>query len=149
MSSSNPLLLPELRQMIASNDAEEMRVFCSALHPASTAEFLSSLEAGEIWTILLSADATLRAEIFSYFDEDLQVQIIESCPREEIAKLIEEMPSDDRVDVLEEVEQDAVDEILPVGRYQTELDRTARTLPVRMVKRQFCTHHSTSFSSLV
>jgi len=114
MSSSNPLLLPELRQMIASNDAEEMRVFCSALHPASTSEFLSSLEAGEIWTILLEVDATLRAEIFSYFDEDLQVQIIESCPREEIAKLIEEMPSDDRVDVLEEVEQDAVDEILPL-----------------------------------
>ncbi|MBQ1278333.1 MAG: magnesium transporter, partial [Thermoguttaceae bacterium] len=110
----NTLVLPELRQALESHNVEELRSFCSALHPAATSETLGSLDAVEIWTILLEVDATLRAEIFSYFDEDLQVQIIESCPREEIAKLIEEMPSDDRVDVLEEVEQDAVDEILPL-----------------------------------
>ena len=114
MSDFNTLVLPELRQAIESHNVEEMRSFCSALHPAATSETLGSLEANEIWTILLEVDATLRAEIFSYFDEDLQVQIIESCPREEIAKLIEEMPSDDRVDVLDEVGKDALAELLPL-----------------------------------
>lgn len=112
--SSNPLFLPELREMIASNDAKEMRVFCSALHPASTAEFLKGLDPREIWTILQAATPSLRAEIFSYFDEDLQVSIIESCPRDQIAKLIEEMPSDDRVDVLDEVEPAARAQIIPL-----------------------------------
>ena len=59
--SANILLLPELREMIALNDAAEMRVFCSALHPASTAEFLQELEPSEIWVIFRAIDPALRA----------------------------------------------------------------------------------------
>lgn len=109
--SANILLLPELREMIRNHDDKEMQIFCSALHPASTADFLNGLEPHEIWRILQANPITLRAEIFSYFDSDLQVRIIEECPREEVAKLLEETPSDDRVDLLDDLKPEVVDEL--------------------------------------
>ena len=109
--SANILLLPELREMIKNHDDKEMQIFCSALHPASTADFLNGLEPHEIWRILQANPITLRAEIFSYFDSDLQVRIIEECPRDEVAKLLEETPSDDRVDLLDDVKPEVVNEL--------------------------------------
>jgi len=109
--STNVLLLPELREMIALKDSAEMRVFCSALHPASTAEYLRELQPSEIWIILQANSTTLSAEIFSYFERDLQIQLLESCPREQVAKLLEETPSDDRVDLLDELTPDVSEEL--------------------------------------
>ena len=34
------ILTPELREMLETNDADGLREFCEAMHPASTAEFL-------------------------------------------------------------------------------------------------------------
>ncbi|MBR2584260.1 MAG: magnesium transporter [Thermoguttaceae bacterium] len=100
--------------MLATNNVEEMREFCTALHPASVADFLIGLTPSEIWSILRNIDPKIGADIFSYFEEDLQVQIIESAPRDEIAGFIEYLPSDDRVDILDEVEEDVVDELMPL-----------------------------------
>ena len=100
--------------MLATNNVEEMREFCTALHPASVADFLIGLTPSEIWSILRNIDPKIGADIFSYFEEDLQVQIIESAPRDEIAGFIEYLPSDDRVDILDDVEEDVVDELMPL-----------------------------------
>ena len=126
--SANILLLPELREMIKNHDDKEMQIFCSALHPASTADFLNGLEPHEIWRILQANPITLRAEIFSYFDSDLQVRIIEECPREEVAKLLEETPSDDRVDLLDDVKPEVVDELSSLLPTEAP-DRTASSRP--------------------
>lgn len=120
--SPNSLLLPELREMLAENDVDQMKEFCSALHPASTADFLVGLSPGEIWSILRNIDPALRADIFSYFDEDIQVKIFEWAPRSEIADFIAYLPSDDRVDILDEVEQGIVDELLPMVDAEDQLD---------------------------
>ena len=61
-----------------------------------------------------------RAEIFSYFDRDKQVEIIETGDRAEIGQLIAELPADDRVDILKAVPPAIVDELLP---YVPVLDR--------------------------
>ncbi len=110
----NTLLLPELREMLAENNIAEMKEFCSAMHPASTAEFMIGLTPAEIWAILRNIDVIPRANIFSFFDEELQVQIIELAPRDEIAEFIEYLPSDDRVDILDEVEPAILDQIMPL-----------------------------------
>lgn len=110
----NMLYLPELREMLAENNADEMREFCTALHPARTAEFMEGLSADEAWHVLQYADAETREEIFSYFDEDKQVEILESQDRHEIAGLVAEMAPDDRVDLLQEADDTVVEEILPL-----------------------------------
>ena len=108
----NTLYLPELREMLATNNAAELREFCAALNPGRTAEFMEGLTAGETWAVLRHADPTERIEIFTFLEEATQVEIIQTQDRREIAGLIAELPPDDRVDMLKEVEKPLVDELL-------------------------------------
>ena len=112
---SNPLYLPELREMLAANDATGLREFCRALHhPGRTAEFMDGLSAAECWAVLQHARMPLREEIFGFFAEELQVEILENQDREEIARFIGELPPDDRVDLLNEVEPSVVEQLMPL-----------------------------------
>lgn len=110
----NTLYLPELREMLAEGNELELREFCTALHPARTAEFMEGLDSTECWSVLRHAEPQLRAEVFAYFDHDRQVDIIESQDRTEIAQLLGYLPADDRVDLLHDVDPAAVDELLPL-----------------------------------
>ena len=74
----NTLYIPELREMLAEKNMAELGEFCTALHPARTAEFMEGLTAEEAWTVLGYADTATRIEIFGYFDEAKQIEIIES-----------------------------------------------------------------------
>lgn len=109
---TNTLFLPELREMLAENNEAELREFCTALHPARTAEFMEGLDLDEIWAVLQYADQSQRAEIFRYFDLDNQAAMIESMDRGEVSQLIASLPHDERVDILRHVDDAIVDDIL-------------------------------------
>ena len=108
----NTLYLPELREMLAENRTEEMAEFCTAVHAGVTAEFMEGLTPPEAWRVLQHAEPFRRCEIFGFFSEDIQLQILEREERQEIAQLIEVMSPDDGVDILEEMDQSIVDELL-------------------------------------
>ena len=108
----NPLFHPELREMLAEKDVEQMQEFCNSLHPARAAEFLEGLKAHEIWELLRHADTATRAEIFSYFGLDTQIELLEFAPREESSELVEALPSDDRVDALQAMNTATAEEII-------------------------------------
>src|SRR6476660_583586 len=110
----NTLFLPELKEMLAENNTFELQEFCTALHPARTAEFMEGLEAGDAWRVLRHADLKLREEIFGYFPREKQVEIIESQDRAVVAELIADLPADDRVDLLHDVKPEVVEELLPL-----------------------------------
>lgn len=108
----NTLYLPELREMLQASNAEELHEFCTALHPARTAEFMEGLEDEEAWAVLRHASLTFREQIFAYFEHERQVAIIERQDRREVADLIAEMAPDDRVDILQDVDDVVVAELL-------------------------------------
>ncbi len=110
----NTLYLPELREMLSEGNQAELCEFCTALHPARTAEFMEGLNAAEAWSVLKHAEPSLRAQIFTYFDHDKQVEILELQDRSDVALLLTELPADDRVDLLDDVSPDAVNELLPL-----------------------------------
>ena len=109
----NTLYLPELREMLAEQNVNELQEFCEALHPARTAEFMEGLSAHETWQVLLHAEPFTRVEIFRYLEEEKQIEIISDEDREEIARLLAELAPDDRVDILAEVDSEIVDDLLP------------------------------------
>jgi len=111
---TNTLFLPELREMLAEDNAAELSNFCTELHPARTAEFMEGLAAKEAWAVLQHAEMPLRVEIFGFFDEGKQIEIIETLEREEIADFIGHLPPDDRVDMLAEVRPWIVGELMPL-----------------------------------
>jgi len=114
MDTLNTLYLPELREMLTDGDANGLREFCTALHPARTAEFMEGLTAAETWQVLQYADPETREEIFSYFDPDKQLEILETQDRQEMAGLVAELAPDDRVDLLHEADDGLVAELLPL-----------------------------------
>lgn len=102
----NTLYLPELREMLELGDSDGLREFCTALHPARTAEFMEGLTAAESWTVLQAADSPTRVEIFGYLDPQKQIEVIETCDPESIVTLVADMPADDRVDLLNAVDDE-------------------------------------------
>ncbi len=102
----NTLYLPELREMLEVCDADSLREFCTALHPARTAEFMEGLTAAEAWTVLQAADQDTRVAIFAYLDRQKQIEIIETCDPASVAPVIADMPPDDRVDLLNAVDEE-------------------------------------------
>ena len=110
----NTLYLPELRELLADGNDAQLAEFCVALHPARTADFMAGLTPAEAWDVLRWTDISHRVEIFSYFDREKQVDIVESQDLNEIAQLVAVMPPDDRVDLLHDVTSDVVTELLPL-----------------------------------
>jgi len=111
---TNTLYLPEIREMLAEGNEAALAEFCTALHPARTAEFMEGLAGREAWAVLQHAEMPLRVEIFGFLDEQKQIEIVETQDREEIARFIGELPPDDRVDLLNQVRPWIVDELMPL-----------------------------------
>ena len=113
MKNKNPLLVPELREMLAAGDTQTLKDFCEAAHPAAVAELISALSAAETWAVLGHVDLQLRAEIFSHLDDDLMVEMIETLRRDEIARLLTEMPHDERADLFKRLPEERRQAVLP------------------------------------
>ncbi len=109
----NPLLAPELRELLSDKKYDELREFCESTHPAQVAEFLSALNPQEIWQILSLLSPSLRGEIFSHLDEDVQLEMIQTLGREVMGKLLSEMPPDDRVDLVKHLSKKQQEAIIP------------------------------------
>ena len=93
MINKNPLVVPELRELLAAGDTKALQDFCESGHPATIAEMIAPLEAPEAWGVLRQADPFLRADIFGHLESDLQMTILEPLPRDEIARLMTAMPT--------------------------------------------------------
>lgn len=110
----NTLFLPELREMLAEQNAHDLAEFCTALNPARTADYMDGLTSAETWLVLKHADLSLREEIFGYFSHEKQLDIICTQDRAEIAELLADLPADDRVDLMHDLDEEVVEELLPL-----------------------------------
>lgn len=108
----NTLFLPELREMLADSNAQELREFCTALHPARTAEFMEGLSTAEAWRVIQHADKNLRAEIFSYIEHDRKLDMLRHEDERQVAELVTHIPADDAVDLLSELADQRVESLL-------------------------------------
>ncbi len=109
----NPLLVPELRELIESANHPALRAFSESGHPAETADLLSALEPGDVWSVLRHSPLPLRSEIFSHLDEGHQAQLIGILGRKEIAPIVSDMSPDDRADLFKRMPEDISEMILP------------------------------------
>lgn len=109
----NPLLLPEIRAMLSAEDQAELAAVLD-LHPVSIAEFSEGLSVEEIWRLLDHAPEGKESEIFSFFPDDKQIELISGAGRERMTRLITAMPHDDRVHLLKRMDPAAVDSLLPL-----------------------------------
>jgi len=114
MVTANPLLIPELRVMLAEGDVEGLRGVAEELHPASVAEFSEGLEDRELWQLLDALPLERQGDIFPYYPLSRQVDLVKSADRQHLGPLLEWMAADNRVELLRELDSDLVEEILPL-----------------------------------
>jgi magnesium transporter len=113
MEHVNPILVPELQEMIISGDTDSLREFVTSSHPAFIAELISAVSSGESWEVLRHAELPLRAEIFSHLETGHQLEIVDLLRRDEVAKLLSDMPPDDRADLFKQLPEDRRENVLP------------------------------------
>jgi magnesium transporter len=110
----NPILLPELRTMLAEGDDAGLAEVMATLHPATIAEFSEGLTVAETWRLLEHGPIKQQAEIFAYFPLAKQVEMVSGVGRERMSKLLEAMPADNRVDLIKRLEPEVVENLLPL-----------------------------------
>jgi magnesium transporter len=114
MTTANPILIPELRVMLAEGDTAGLREVAEELHPATVAEFSEGLDDRELWQMLDAVPAERQAEIFPYFSMPRQVELVKAADRQHLGPLLEWMAADNRDDLLRELDPELVEEILPL-----------------------------------
>ena len=114
MVTANPILIPELRVMLAEGDAAGLREVGAELHPATVAEFSEGLDDAEIWRLLDALPVERQAEVFPYYPMPRQVDLVKAADRQHLGPLLEWMAADNRDDLLRELDPELVEEILPL-----------------------------------
>lgn len=110
----NPLILPELREMLSTQDESGLSEVMAELHPATIADFSEGLSVEETWQLLDHASVERQAEVFSFFPLDKQVEMVSGIGRERMSKLLEAMSPDDRVDLLRHLDTEVVESLVPL-----------------------------------
>ncbi|MGB8853582.1 MAG: magnesium transporter [Pirellulales bacterium] len=114
MPAANPILIPELRVMLAEGDTAGLREVAEELHPATVAEFSEGLDDHELWRMLDAMPVERQAEVFPYYPMARQVELVKAGDRPHLGALLEWMAADNRDDLLRELDPEFVEEILPL-----------------------------------
>jgi magnesium transporter len=126
----NPLLLPELRDMLSTGDAQSLAEVMTELHPATIADFSEGLSGEETWRLLDHASVERQAEVFSFFPLDKQVEMVVGVGRDRMSKLLEAMSPDDRVDLLKQLDTEVMESLVPlVAKAERQDIRTLLSFP--------------------
>jgi magnesium transporter len=108
----NPLLVPDLRQMMEEGLTADLQEFLAEFHPARAAELIEDLEPAESETLISLLEPRTRAEVMSYLEPENQVRIVEKMSPANAAALLQLMSHDERADLVNRLDEEHVDEIL-------------------------------------
>jgi magnesium transporter len=109
----NPLLVPDLRELIQAGEGDALREFFEDQHPGRVAEMVEDLEPAEGDTIFGLLPPRTRAQVMSYLAPEHQVRMIESMTPADAADLLHLMSHDDRADLVNRLDDDRIEVILP------------------------------------
>jgi magnesium transporter len=109
----NPLLVPDLRELIQAGETDAILEFFTDQHPGHIAEMIADLEPAEGDALFARLPERVRAEVLGYLDTDSQVRIVESMPPPTAASLLHLMSHDERADLVNRLDEEHVDQILP------------------------------------
>jgi len=108
----NPILAPELKDLLKRKRYRVIKSFLEDQHPRENAEYLGYLEPEEIWKILGQVDKYTASEIFGYLDIDVQVAMASGKFKKNLKTLVQEMSHDDRAYLFQHLDKELVDRLL-------------------------------------
>jgi magnesium transporter len=109
----NPLLVPDLRELLQAGETAALSEFLADYHPARVAEVVEDLGPGEGDTMFGLLAPRARAEVMSYLEPETQVRIVAGMTPADAAALLHLMSHDERADLVKRLDDERVDQILP------------------------------------
>ncbi len=109
----NPLLVPDLRELIQAGEIDALGEFFADHHPVQIAELIEDLDVAEGDVLIKLLAPRVRGDVMSYLTVERQVEIVNAMPPSEAAALLHLMPHDDRADLVNHLEEEQVDAIFP------------------------------------
>ena len=109
----NPLLVPDLRELILAGENEVLREFLGDHHPGQVAEIIGDFSPDEGDKVLAILPTRLHAEVLSYLDSERQVRSVEKLDPADAATLLHMMSHDERANLVKRLDEERVDQILP------------------------------------
>ncbi len=103
----------DLLELLENGQHQKIISFLSASHSVEVADVISCLPVAEAWNILQLSPPSSAAEIFSHFDLDYQIGMIDALSRRDAAQLISSMPPDDRAARFKRLPEEKIEMVLP------------------------------------
>ncbi|AOG60050.1 Mg2+ transport protein [Spiroplasma helicoides] len=105
-------LAEKLEKILKNSDVDLFRKMVNDYYPADLAEALSEFPLERLIIALRILSTDQMAEIFTFFTNDIQEEIIKSYSSKEIKELFDNIFTDDIVDILEELPSNLVKKVL-------------------------------------
>lgn len=105
--------LASLRAARVAGDGKLLAAELQEHHPADLAASLAKAEPAEIHEYLRIIPWPARAELFGYFEPELQASLIELTGRSELAELFLHLSPDERVDVFNRLPPESAEALMP------------------------------------
>ena len=102
----------QMDALVEAKNYRAIRPLAEEMQEADIAEYLSGLDISKALPVFRTLPKELAADVFSYFEPDVQEKFITSVTDEEIRRIIEELSVDDAVDMLEELPATVVKRVL-------------------------------------
>ncbi len=122
----NPLVAPELRELLDEGRHEELRALLEDLHPNDAASILSGLDDKEIVQVLGLLPIQLERDVFLYFEPELQEDIVLGSGRDRLRALLKAIPSDERYEFLDQVDERVRAQLVPLLEQAARADLARR-----------------------
>jgi magnesium transporter len=109
-----PLILPEVRSLLADADAAGIAEVLEALHPASLAAVAEELDDAELLRLMDQASVEQQATVIAFLSPEKQQALAREFGPERLARVLAAMSHDDRVHLLRKLTPALVENLLPL-----------------------------------
>jgi magnesium transporter len=108
------LTFSEIKNLFLRKKNAEILSWLTSEHPRTIADQLATVSTKEMWGLLSLAPKPLQGEIFSHFDEDVQVRHIVALSKIHAATILSQMPHDDRAKLFRLLTEEQKNTLYPV-----------------------------------
>lgn len=108
------LVLPEIKELIAQKNREELKDIFKDYEPIEVAQVLREFSLKEKVYLFSLWDLDFAADVFEKIDEQEQIKILEAIDDVKKGKLLDELAPDERADLFKELPPEIVDRFLSI-----------------------------------
>jgi magnesium transporter len=108
------VILPEIKELLASRKKTTIRKIVAYFEPADIAEVWSEFSLDERLKLFKVLDKKAAADIFEFLDEEEMVELLDNLPTARTVDILNEMSPDDRTDLFAILPSEEVEKLIPL-----------------------------------